>query len=108
VAYPAFDGFSPRELAGKLNVSRRQVACWLRHCWLREVNDKIPLDSLRRFCRAHPEQIPCGRLDPETQEWVRSIGYPPTGEDVQLSVERKTGSDGHLAGVPGDHQPEYA
>jgi hypothetical protein len=75
LGYPAVDGFSPRELADKLNVSRRQVAYWLRHCWLREINGKIPLDSLRRFCRAHSDQIPYATLDPETQEWLRSMGY---------------------------------
>ena len=75
LGYPAVDGLSPRELADKLNVSRRLVAYWLRHCWLREVNGKVPVDPFRRFCRVHPDQIPYARLDSETQEWLRSMGY---------------------------------
>jgi len=76
LGYPAVDGLSPRELTDKLNVSRRLVTYWLRRSWLREIDGKIPSDSIRRFCRAHPAQIPCDKLDEETQEWLRGMGYP--------------------------------
>ncbi len=77
LGYPAVDGLSPRELADKLNVSRRHVAYWLRHFWLREIDGKIPADSLRRFCRAHPDQIPYNRLGEDKKDWLQSMGYSP-------------------------------
>ena len=86
LGYPAVDGFSPRELANKLNVSRRQVAYWLRHCWLRDIDGKIPADSFRRFCRVHPEQIPYSKLDRDTQEWLRGMGYSPQAVNMQSSA----------------------
>ncbi len=74
LGYPAVEGISPRELAGKLCVSRRRVTYWLRRAWLREIDGKIPTDSLCRFCRAHSDQIPYGKLDEESREWLRSMG----------------------------------
>lgn len=108
LGYPAVDGLSPRELADKLNVSRRQVAYWLRHCWLREIDGKIPLDSLRRFCRAHSDQIRYAILDPETQEWLRSMGHPPAAEGEQPIRVFEGDHYGRLAGVLNDNEPEYA
>ena len=86
LGYPAVDGFSPRELADKLNVSRRLVTYWLRRSWVREIDGKIPADSLRRFCRVHQDQIPYGKLDAETQAWLRSMGYPPPTGNLQSSA----------------------
>lgn len=97
LGYPAVDGLSPRELAVKLNVSRRQVAYWLRRSWLREIDGKIPADSLRHFCRVHPEQIPSGRLDRETREWLRSMGYTPAEHDEQPSTVHLTVSSQALS-----------
>ncbi len=48
---------------------------WLRRAWLREIDGKIPTDSLCRFCRAHSDQIPYGKLDEESREWLRSMGF---------------------------------
>ncbi len=76
LGYPAVDGLSPRELAVKMNVSRRLVTYWLRRGWLREIDGKIPADSLRRFCRVHPEQIPSGRLDLEHGSVYGAWGIP--------------------------------
>ena len=106
--YPAVDGLSPRELADKLNVSRRLVAHWLRHCWLREIDGKIPLDSLRRFCRAHPDQIPYGSLDPDTQEWLRSMGYSPTAHDEQSSAALDAACDDIVPDALNEGHPVYA
>ena len=49
LGYPAVDGFSPRELADKLNVSRRQVAYWLRHCWQLQLIKPAPSLSIKSF-----------------------------------------------------------
>jgi hypothetical protein len=86
LGYPAVEGISPRELAVKLNVSRRRVTYWLRRAWLREIDGKIPTDSLCRFCRAHADQIPYGKLDEQTREWVRSLGYSPTAAEAEPST----------------------
>ncbi len=75
LGYPAVEGIPPRELAAKLNVSRRRVTYWLRRAWLREIDGKIPTESLRRFCRAHPDQIPYGKLDEESREWLCTVGF---------------------------------
>ena len=77
LGYPGVEGISPRELAVKLNVSRRRVTYWLRRAWLREIDGIIPTDSLRRFCRAHPDQIPYTKLDEGSQEWVKSREFAP-------------------------------
>jgi hypothetical protein len=98
LGYPAVDGLSPRELTEKLNVSRRQVAYWLRHCWIREINGKISVDSIRRFCRVHQDQIPYGRLDAETLEWLRGMGYSPAVEVVNPSTT--------VAGISPSREPE--
>lgn len=97
LGYPAVEGISPRELALKLNVCRRRVTYWLRRAWLREIDEKIPIDSLRRFCRAHPDQIPYGRLNEETQEWVKGLGYCAQVLDAQSS---STGMTAHRDVTP--------
>ena len=83
LGYPAVNGISPRELAVKLNVSRRRVTYWLRRSWLREINGKIPADALRRFCKAHRDQIPYGRLDEDAKDWLQSVGYATAEKDEQ-------------------------
>ena len=108
LGYPAIDGFSPRELADKLNVSRRQVAYWLRHCWLREINGKIPADSFRRFCKVHPEHIPYRKLDEDTQEWLRGMGYSPAAQDEQPRATIETGRKDLVGHALNDHQLEHA
>lgn len=90
LGYPAVDGISPRELANKLNVSRRRVTYWLRRAWLREIDGKIPADSLRRFCRAHADQITYGHLNKEAQGWVTAMGYAPAKKDELRGGECRT------------------
>lgn len=96
LGYPAVDGLSARELADKLNVSRRRVTYWLRRSWLREIDGKIPVDSLRRFCRVHADQVPYGKLDIKTQEWLRNMGYFSVAEGEQPSRAFEAGHDDHL------------
>jgi hypothetical protein len=108
LGYPAVDGLSPRELADKLNVSRRRVTYWLRHAWLREVGGKISTDSLRRFCRAHAEQIQYVDLNEEAQGWVKGMGYAPAAEVRQSSRAIETERDADVVGMSHESELEYA
>jgi hypothetical protein len=91
-----------------LNISRRLVARWLRHCWLREINGKISVDSIRRFCRVHPDHIPYDKLDRETQGWLRGMGYSPALEDVKPNTAPEVEYGDAVAGVSHTREPEYA
>ena len=108
LGYPAVNGFSPREPADRLKVSRRLVTYWLRRSCLRQVDEKIPTDSFRRFCRAHSDQITYIRLDEETQGWLRGLGHSPAAGDAQPSAAAEAGCDDSVDGFHRDHQPEYA
>ncbi len=108
LGYPAVEGISPRELAVKLNVSRRRVTYWLRRAWLREIDGKIPVDSLRRFCRAHPEQIPYDRLRQDTREWLWSLGYSQFGDREEPTATPETGREDVAATYRDDHHQVHA
>jgi len=108
LGYPAVEGISPRELAVKLNVSRRRVTYWLRRAWLREIDGRIPTDSMRRFCRAHADQIPYSKLRQDTREWLRSLGYSQIGDREEPSAAPETGREDVTATCRDDHHQIHA
>jgi hypothetical protein len=71
-----FGGFKTKDLVLDLRVSEAQVNRWVRRGWLERKKGRITEDSLRWFCRDHPEEIPFDTLAPETQNWLRlSMDY---------------------------------
>ena len=71
-------GFKCKDLADTLKVSLRQLRRWRARGYLDCVAGRITEDSFERFCRQHPDKIPFGDLDRNTQNWLDSFGYPHT------------------------------
>lgn len=84
-----FGGFKTKDLVLDLRVSEAQVSRWVRCGWLERKKGRITEDSLRWFCRHHPEEIPFDTLAPETQNWLKlSMDYG-RGNAVRHGGRRK-------------------
>jgi hypothetical protein len=71
-----FGGFKTKDLVLDLRVPEATVNGWVRRGWLQRKKGRITEESLRSFCRHHPEEIPFEALAPEARTWLRlSMGY---------------------------------
>jgi hypothetical protein len=71
-----FGGFKSKDLVLDLRVPEATVSGWVRRGWLQRKRGRITDESLRSFCRRHPEEIPFETLAPEARNWLRlSMDY---------------------------------
>lgn len=68
--------FTVDDLAGKLNVTNRQVRRWKENGWLKTTRRRISEKDLAAFLKGHPKLIPYDTLQRETQVFLLSLGFP--------------------------------
>ena len=93
------DGYTRRDLAELVHVSRRKVSRWVRLGWLTLYQGRVKDRSLRRFLEGHSDEINAERLDRDVKFWLLSLGFhEDSTHSVQWLRDRKQSFKIHVCG----------
>ena len=93
------DGYTRRDLAELVHVSRRKVSRWVRLGWLTLYQGRVKDRSLRRFLEGHSDEINAERLDRDVKFWLLSLGFrEDSTHSVQWLRDRKQSFKVHVCG----------